>query len=191
MKLGNIKEGIIFYRLKDRDRDAFVRAYDQYFDDIYRFIYFKVGNKEDAEDLCSSVFLKAWDHIQNNSISEYETLKALFYKVARNAVIDHYRKKSNNQTLSLDTEIENGDDYLDEKADIGNAMDLKMDVDLVKLKLMELKDEYRETIVLRFINDMDIADMAKILDKTKGNVRVLIHRSLEALKKIINQDDKI
>ena len=71
--------------------------YDLYTDSIYRYIYFKVGQDEEARDLTSEVFLKAWNYIQDNKITDYKTLKALFYKIARNLVIDHYRRKSNNQ----------------------------------------------------------------------------------------------
>ncbi|MBU4347753.1 RNA polymerase sigma factor, partial [Patescibacteria group bacterium] len=63
-------------------------------------------------------------------------------------------------------------------------MELKMEFAGLEAKLAELKDEYREALVLRFINELSIGEMADILNKPRGNVRVLIFRALEALKRI-------
>ena len=79
----------IFAKLKKGDKDAFINAYDLYADPIYRFIYFKISNSEEAQDLTSAVFLKAWNYIQENSLKDYKTLKALFYKIARTSIIDY------------------------------------------------------------------------------------------------------
>jgi RNA polymerase sigma-70 factor (ECF subfamily) len=179
----DIKDKILFRSLEKKDKDAFVKAYDYYFDDIYRFVYFKVGKKEIAEDLSSSVFLKTWDFILNNSISDYKTLRALFYKIARNVIIDYYRKKSTQMEESIDTF-----DYLDtkdESQDLESKIDLKMDYRRVMEKIGELKDEYREVLVLRFVNELSVAEIANILEKEKGNVRVIIHRALNALKDLV------
>lgn len=175
-----IKDKILFRKLEKKDKDAFVKAYDLYFDDIYRFVYFKVGKKETAEDLTSSVFLKAWDHVQNNSISDYRTLRALFYKVARNLIIDYYRKKS--------TQLEDHFDYLDimdENQNLEHKIDAKLGYAQVSEKLGELKDEYREILILRFVNELSISEIADILEKENGNVRVTIHRALSALKDLM------
>ena len=94
MKSGKLNDKILYSRLNRKDKEAFVKTYDLYFDQIYRFIYFKVSDKQEAEDLTSVVFLKTWGYVQDKSIKDYKTLKSLLYKVARNAIIDYYRKKS-------------------------------------------------------------------------------------------------
>jgi len=177
-----IKEKILFRKLEKKDKDAFVKAYDYYFDDIYRFVYFKVGKKETAEDLTSSVFLKTWDFILNNSISDYKTLRALFYKIARNTIIDYYRKKSTQMEESIDTY---NFDIKDEGQDLETKIDLKMDYTQVIEKIGELKDEYREILILRFVNELSVSEIADILEKETGNVRVTIHRALNALKDLM------
>jgi len=96
-----IKEKILYSRIKNKDRQAFVKAYDLYVDQIYRFIYFKVGNKEEAEDLSSAVFLKIWSYLQENNIIDSKTLRSLLYKIARNIIIDHYRKINQRENVSL------------------------------------------------------------------------------------------
>ncbi len=179
-----INEKIIYLRLRQKDKEAFIHAYDNYVDDIYRFIYFKVGKKEDAEDITSLVFLKSWDYIQNNRLSDYKTLKSFFYKVARNAVIDHYRKTSGQENLSLDRE-DNVIDIADEKADIEKNINLQIDYEQLIKAMTALKSEDREVIMLHYINELSIKEIAEILEKDRGNVRVLIFRAINALKKIV------
>lgn len=186
MSSGKIKDKILFLKLKQKDKDAFIEAYDAYVDDIYRFIFFKVGTKEEAEDLSSQVFLKAWEHIQNNSLKDYNTIKALFYRIARNLVIDHYRKKSIRNEVSLDSDLRaEGFDMKDEKADLVKEIDTASDISDINEKLMDLKDEYREVIILRYINELSTKEIAKLLGKKTGNIRVLIYRAIQALKNSI------
>ena len=186
----DIKEKQIFSRLKKKDKEAFVLAYDAYLDSIYRFIYFKVGSQEVAEDITSQVFLKTWDYIQNNNLRDYKTLKALLYKVARNTVIDHYRKESRKVESSLDTTVGDNNEVniADPGQDILSKISAKADYEIVVLRMRDLKDEYREAIVLRYINELNIKEIAEVLDKSRGNVRVLIYRALQALKELVEDD---
>lgn len=189
MKIGKIEEKLLLYKIKQNDKAAFIRTYDLYVDQLYRFIYFKVGNREEAEDLCSAMFLKAWHYILKNSLKDHKTLKALLYKISRNLIIDHYRKTKNRETISLDDE--NGIKLADEKQNLNYDLELKADLLVLETKLPELKDEYREVIILRFINELSIKEIAEVLDKSRGSVRVLIYRSLNALKELLSQDKKI
>lgn len=168
---------------KQNDREVFIKAYDLYVDQIYRFIYFKVGNREDAEDLSSAVFLKSWNHIKENTLTSFKSLRPLFYKIARNCVIDHYRTNHSINNHSLSQEIE----IADEENDLAGKMEKNWDLTVLETKLPELKDEYREIIILRFINDLSISEIAEILDKSKGNVRVMIYRALNALKQLVKE----
>jgi len=189
MKIGKIEEKLLLYKIKKNDKEAFVKAYDLYVDQIHRFIYFKVGSREEAEDLCSAVFLKTWNYILENSLKDHKTLKALLYKIARNLIIDHYRKNKDKETISLDGD--NGIQIIDEQQGAVRAMELKTDLLVLETKLPELKDEYREVIILRFVNELSIKEISEILDKPKGNTRVLIFRALKALKELLENNEKI
>lgn len=176
----------IFSEFKKKNKEVFIEIYDILIDQIYRFIYFKVSNEEDAKDLTSSVFLKCWNHIQENSISDPKTLKPLLYKIARNVVIDHYRKNSNKNIVSLD-QAEFTLDLPDDKQDQIREFEIK-DAYLKLIERMEeLKDEYREIIVLKYVEELSVAEIAKILDKSKNNIRVLAHRALKSLKEITEE----
>jgi RNA polymerase sigma-70 factor, ECF subfamily len=186
MKPTYLKDKVLFSRLKQKDKEAFIKAYDLYVKNIYRFIYYKINNKEEAEDLTSLVFLKTWDYIQNSAIEDFKTLKALFYKVARNVVIDHYRKKSTQQTVVSENDISQLN-LIDEKQDLEQMIEIGEDLKLIQNKLFNLKDEYREAITLRYINEFSISEIASIMEKSNGNVRILIFRALKALRELIEQ----
>ncbi|OGF30657.1 hypothetical protein A3H09_01770 [Candidatus Falkowbacteria bacterium RIFCSPLOWO2_12_FULL_45_13] len=188
MNISKIEEKLLLYKVKKNDKEAFIKAYDLYVDQLYRFIYFKVGNREEAEDLSSSVFLKTWNYILEKKLENPNTLKALLYKIARNLIIDHYRKTKGRESVSLDNE--NGIKIIDEKQNPNYGLELKADLLVLETKLPKLKDEYREVIILRFVNELSIKEIAEILDKSKGNVRVLIYRALNALKELLSQDEK-
>lgn len=187
----------ILSQLKRKDREAFIKTYDENVVEINRFIYFKVGNQEEANDLTSSVFLKAWNHVQNKNLLEAKTLRALFYKIARNIVIDYYRERGSRRQLSFEENLNQDGELIGERealiddsssqSIIEDKIDEAADLRLIESKLPLLKEEYRELIVMRFINDLSLTEIADISQKTKGNIRVLIHRALKALRELIEE----
>jgi RNA polymerase sigma-70 factor (ECF subfamily) len=187
MKAGKLNDKLLYLRLTKKDKDAFVETYDLYFDQIYRFVYFKVSSREEAEDLTSVVFLKTWNYVQTKSITDYKTLKSLLYKVARNSVIDHYRKKSSQmEQVSLDSN-KSEIDLPDNSQDIHKNLEIADDYSQIKDKLFQLKEEYRELIVMRYVNELSIKEIALSLGKSRGNIRVTLYRALKALRAIVKE----
>ncbi len=182
----------VISKLKSRDKEAFIKVYDENVKDIHRFVYFKIGKHDEADDLTSMIFLKAWNHIQNNALEDAKTLRALLYKIARNAIIDHYRDSGNKISASLDDEekpieiIAEGEGQDDQQNKIDNAANFE----LIKSKLPLLKEEYREVIIMKFINDLSLEEMADISGKSRGNIRVLLHRALNSLRELVEKDKK-
>ena len=192
------KDRQLMGRLKRRDQEAFVLAYDENVKEINRFIYFKVGNREEADDLTSLIFLKAWNYVQSKNLLEAKTLRALLYKIARNAIIDHYREQGARPELSFEAnldeegELKDGVEFIkDEKSD-ARTLEEKIDKDselaLIKKNLPLLKEEYRELIIMRFINDLSLEEIAEINQKSRGSIRVSLHRALKALKELIEEE---
>lgn len=173
---------ILFLRVIKKDHEAYGRFYDLYVDKIYRFIYFKISSAEDAKDLTSEVFLRTWQYIKEDK--EINNLNAFIYMVAKNAVIDFYRsrarKDENEEFVSVG--------HLNIADDSALAEQIKnSDLSSLLKNLSALKDEYREVIVLHYLNELPIKDIALVLDKTPGNVRVLLYRALSALKDSVNK----
>jgi len=179
-------KGLFLSLKKYQDRQAFLSAYDLYFDQIFRFIFFKIGNKEDAQDLTSATFLKCWGYVQSGKLksdNEYKSLKSFLYKIARNLTIDYYRQTKPQSSLEEAEAI---------AVDFGDSLDQvsqSLEFDFIISKLKELKSEYRSILVLKYINDLSVAEIASVLDKSKGNVRVTLYRALEALKKLTQDHD--
>lgn len=186
MKANFLKEKYLLFRAKNRDTEAFAQVYDFYVDRIYRFVFYKINRPEEAQDITSEVFLKTWQYIIDGK--EIKNLNAFFYKIARNLVIDHYRKASQ-KDISL-TEIENSEEHpRAEKNEIEKVIN-KIQLDKVEEMLGQLKDEYREIIVLRHIEGMSIGEIAEIVEKKKGAVRVILYRALSALRELIEEPKK-
>jgi RNA polymerase sigma-70 factor (ECF subfamily) len=182
IKPGGLQEKILVGKLNLKDKDAFSALYDLYLDKIYRFIYFKVPTVAEAEDLTSQVFLKVWQMALNERIKISESFQSLIYKIARNLVIDHYRSSSSareKNTVSLDEAIN-----VARNEALENKIDVRLEMEQIGHKLRKLKSEYQEVITMHFIDELTIKEIANILDKKRGNVRVTIHRALKALKEI-------
>jgi len=175
-----IKEKWLLYQLvSKKDSNAFGELYDMYAPRIYRFIYFKVSSVSDAEDLTAEVFLKTWEYVSEGK--EVKHFAGLLYRIARNRVIDFYRHRSTQPTQEIDETI------LEKISDQGMAakkMQEANEVQGVIKNLQKLKDEYREVITLRFIDELSMGEIAEILQKSQISVRVLLHRALKTLKKV-------
>src|SRR3990167_3587779 len=95
----NLREKLLLLRLRKKDPEAFAQLYDLYVTPIYRFIYFKVPTIQDTEDLTSEVFLKAWQYITDRE-EAIENLRSLLYKIARNLVVDFYRRRTQTELVA-------------------------------------------------------------------------------------------
>jgi RNA polymerase sigma-70 factor (ECF subfamily) len=186
MSASKLEEKLLLVRLKKKDPDAFAQVYDSYVTQIYRFIYFKVSSQHDAEDLTSEVFLKAWNYIVSKEES-VENLKALLYRIARNLVIDFYRSKAKREYVREEEVLFNIED--DRQQSFLDDIDNRAGVKDVELVLRKVKDEYREIIILRFIEELSISEIAKILNKSKGSVRVTLHRALKVIRELMQSND--
>ena len=160
-------------------RKTYSDIYDKHVDKIYRFIVLKVKSSETAEDLCSEVFLRGWQAFKGET--KIDNIQAFLYQIARNLLSDHYREASKAQLVSVEyAPIIDSRQGLEEKAFISS------DLGLVKTALANVKDEYREVIIWYYLDELKIPEIAKILDKSEGTCRVLIHRALKALKNEIS-----
>ncbi|MCD4704735.1 sigma-70 family RNA polymerase sigma factor [bacterium] len=174
------KEKIILLRIKAGQKDAFVDLYDLYSKAIYRYVYFKVPTKETAEDITSDVFMKSWEYINkhNNSIKNFQ---AFVYQVARNLIADFYKK---NREMPLN-DYENTriieDHSLTEK--IENISDWQI-LDTYLRKLGKINGKWQEVVILKHIEGFSTKEIAKIVNESHSNTRVLIHRAMEKLKEL-------
>ena len=100
-----------------------------------------------------------------------------------NAVIDYYRSKSKDANLIDEDQML----LIEEKRNIREEVEVSLDIENLQPYLLKLKDTYREVIILKYIEEFSIKEISSIIDKSSGNVRVLLHRALAALKEIIEK----
>lgn len=158
------------------DEQAFLEAYDQYAEPIYRFCFFRVFSKPRAEELTQEVFMKVWVYLQEGK--QVDNMKAFLYKVANNLVIDESRKKKEE---SLDARLEVSDAF--EPASDGHlSMERAVMQKEVRSVINELPADYREVVLLRYINDLDPKEIATLIGISPNNVSVRLGRAVRMLQ---------
>ena len=177
-------EGELAYIEKAQTGDSacFGHLYDHYMTPIYRFIALKVGTRQEAEDLAHEVFISAWQKLPTYQAQGFP-FSSWLYKIARNRVIDYYRTKKTH--LSIDDEIATNEDMFGVQSEIDEALDMGLDIAAVKEAMQQLTGEQREVVQLRFLDELSPAEIAKVLDKREGTVRIIQHRAIQKLKIIL------
>ncbi len=164
------------------DAEAFGLVYDSYVDTIYRYLYYRVGSHQLAEDLTSETFLRALRRIDTFTWTGKD-IGAWFTTIARNLVTDHV--KSSRFKLEVTTA-----DMLDaDRADDGIeqvVLDRLSNVALLDA-VKQLKSEQQECIVLRFLQGMSIAETAQVMSRSEGAVKQLQLRAVRTLAKLVHQ----
>lgn len=179
----SLHQKYLLYKVRQqKDATAYGQLYDYYVGRIFRFVLFKVPGREEAEDITSEVFLKTWEYI-NTTDKKIKNLNALLYRVARNSVIDFYRTRRSGEQKSDEEYLEQIQDSRDMQKDV----EVKIDAQNLQGMLKKLKDVYREVLVLKYIEEFSIEEIAQIMGKSKGNVRVLLHRATVALKELMGE----
>jgi RNA polymerase sigma-70 factor (ECF subfamily) len=157
-----------------RDRKAFGRLYDLYVEKIYKYVYYKSGRTDEAEDLTALVFLKAWEAIPHYRWEGYP-FSTWLYRIAHNQVIDYYR--THRETFPFDSaraRVSSNDPV--EEAERSFASDK------VRTALQHLTYDQRRVIILRFLEGYSTTEVAAIMDKDPDAIRALQHRALRALR---------
>lgn len=171
----------LIQRAKDGDSVAFGELYERYADAVFRFIYSQTSDRLDAEDLTADVFLKAWQ-----SLPRYEergfSFSAFLFRIARNSLIDSRRKQKPVDQIPED-EMMNLPETMTSEPD--SILSAKIQHKQLVSILKQLRYDYRTVIVLRFINELSPQETSQVMGRSIGAVRVLQHRALTSLRKLI------
>ena len=158
---------------------AFGLLYDRHVDAIYRYVYYRVRDDAEAEDLTSDVFMRAL-----RAMPRYEPRQAFLawlYRIARNAVIDRARR--GNRQVSFEDALEhpNADQILDPDEHILATSDNAT----LRGALAQLTPLQQEVIVLRFLEGYSTHEIASIVGKREGTIRGIQFRAIGALRQLI------
>lgn len=159
-------------------REVLETAFTEYADAIFRHCYFRVNNRESAKDLTQQVFTQTWDYLARGH--KIDNIKAFLYTVANNLIINFRKKKT---AFSLDTLMET--DPTIEPADEPQARyEAKVESQDLLERLRRKHPAYAEVLVLRYIDDLSVKDIARLLTETENTISVRIHRALGMLREI-------
>ena len=156
-------------------KETFTKVYLEESDTLYRYCYFRVSDKERAIDLVQEAFIRAWKYMQEGN--EIQNMRAFLYTASRNLIIDEYRKKKN---ISLENLSEDG---FEAKAIESLPYEIAYEADIAIQEIHKLSDSYRDILFLRFVDDVSVQEIAKILELSENLVSVRIHRGLLELRK--------
>lgn len=180
-----MSDALLSEKVMRGDAEAFAAVYDRYAPALFRHLSYRTPNKETAEDLLSKTFLRVWEYVRSGKKIVY--LKQFLYTTAQNALVDYYRRKNSSDILAEDmTEYDRPDE--------NDRTVLMLDRDFDKARLAEalakIKPEFRDVLVMRFIDELEIHEVASALEITPNAVYVRVHRALKALKEVIMKDPR-
>jgi RNA polymerase sigma-70 factor (ECF subfamily) len=177
-----ISEHDLISRAQKGDAEAYGDLYEYYLDTIYRYIYYRVHNHQDAEDLTETVFLKAWQSLPNYHIGK-TPFAAWIYRIAHNMVIDHHRTRKEIVPISEQPHLQ--DENASPEQDI--LSDEKRQI--LARAIAKLSPLHQHVLTLRFINGLKPDEVADVLERNVGAVRVLQHRALKALHALLTTEE--
>ncbi|HTX86602.1 MAG TPA: RNA polymerase sigma factor [Candidatus Nanoarchaeia archaeon] len=164
------------------DHEAFGIIYNAYFSQIYRYVYFRVRDKSAAEDIVQSVFLKVFAKLPSYEERARPPLAYLF-TVARNKIIDHWRK---NKPIELAGDNDfNGIPDPAETAE--ETVSRAVAMEKISRALEDISADQREVIILKFLNELSYREIAEISGKNETAVRKLASRGLKKLRQYFKQ----
>ena len=174
-------EELLIQRAQSGDRAAFAALYNQHYQSIYTYIYYRVSDTSTAEEVTSQVFVRMVEKIQTFK-SRGRPFLAWLYTIARNLITDHHRK--NKQAVLLPMDIHLPASRPQPEAEIES----RLREDCLRLALTSLTEIQRQVIVGKFIEERSNRDMGTLLKKTEGAVKSLQHRALAALRRAIEKE---
>ena len=163
------------------DETAFEELYEYFFPRVYNFIYARLKNSADADDVTSITFIK-----MNENLERYNPAQAAFstwlFRIALNSIIDHTRRRDKSE----ETEWEDFFDPAAPEYQEPEAQTLAQEENRELLVVLDkLNERERRIIELKFFSDMDTRTIAEVLNMSESNVRVTLHRTLAKLKKFL------
>lgn len=164
------------------DKAAFTRLYDLHYDRVYRHVLYRVPSAQDAEDISQLVFLQAWRAVGRYQVTGSPFI-AWLLTIAHNSVVTFYRR--NRPTATLDYEVR--EDRTDSNPE--QVAEASLDRERVRTAITQLRPQHQQVVTMRFLDNLSNRDIALALGKSEGAVRVIQHRALAELRRILGRDE--
>jgi RNA polymerase sigma-70 factor (ECF subfamily) len=183
-------------RARQWDEAALAQVYDEYAPALYRYIYRRTGHQETAQDIVSQTFQRFLTSLKHGG-GPTQHLSGWLYRVAHNLVVDFYRRQSARQSaqqparqlahppIALDNAPEPAVSPQAEATVVQQER-----VARVRRALQSLTPLQQQVIVLRFLEEKSLKEVAQIVERTVGAVKGLQHRGLQTLQHILQEEDE-
>lgn len=166
---------------KAMTEEAFLQAYEQYADALFRHIFYRMFDREVAKDLLQDVFMRTWEYFVSGK--NIEQIRAFLYRVANNVVIDYVRRK---KSVSLD-ELNERDGF--DPADKSHErMRTQGEFSHVMGILRELDEDTRDLLVMRYLDGFGPKEIAEIITESENVVSVRLNRAVKKAQKLIHSE---
>ncbi len=165
------------------DSLAFGALYERYVNRIYNYVYHRVGNHHDAEDLTARTFYRALAHIEDY-VDRGAPFSAWLYRIAHNLVANWHRDRARRQTIALDEAgfLASGRDSLQDHAEAGERSAA------LRRAMRRLSPERQQLLILKFAEGLSNAEIGAIMGRSEGAIKSLYHRTLLALQEEMQEE---
>ena len=173
----------VFLQAKNGDNNAFTALFEDFYKPIFSYIFLRLRDREVSKDLTQDVFLKIYTSIDRVYVPTSSPL-AYFYTVAKNTLIDYFRKKK---------DVFVSEDFFGTIEDTADSEETKVDekitLERVMVHITALPEDQEQAILLRYIDDKTYPEIARVLGKNEDAVRQLVSRALKTLRNKIDQHE--
>lgn len=169
----------LIVQAKEGDSDAIGELYENFRVGIYRYLYYRTGETQAADDLTSEVFLRMIRSLSSYRLEE-GSFQGWLFQIAHNLLTDHYRKTNGKTQVQLEEKV--SEDPLNPRT---RPVERRLNSVILKQALHMLSGEQREVIVLRFIAGMPITQVAQAMNKSEDSVKGLQRRALITLRDVL------
>jgi len=172
-----------------KEERNFEKFYFEFRKSLFWYVRKKVGSDEVAQDITAEVFIKLFENREILKKRDESGLKAWLYTVARNQIIDFYRKKSNNVEIKgIDDDI--FDLVVADRTEHLQGLIRDEKYQMIMAAMENLEGPEKEVVTLRFNDELSFKEIAQILQKEEGAVKMTLYRAIEKIKKIINYENE-
>lgn len=168
------------------DPEAFGKLYELYVDKIYNYVYYRIGNYQDAEDLTAKVFHRALNHIPNYN-NRGIPVAAWLYRIAHNLVANWHRDNKRRQVVALEQITLSGD----KQETPQRAAERSNERELLLVAIQKLPPERQELLTLKFVERMTNAEIGQVMGRSEGAIKSLYHRTLVSLKELLAEHENL
>lgn len=173
-------DSLLLARAIQGDREAFGNLYERYLGEVQRYIFYRVTNRFDAEDLTETVFIKAWEALPRFE-SETVNLRAWLYRIAHNVVVDHYRIRKPADDLP-DAQLQDVHPSPEQQTQTQDEHQQ------LAVAIQTLDENLQKVVICRFVNGLSHAETAEVMGIKEGHVRVLQLRALQKLRRLLEKE---